>query len=278
MIPKINKYEFYLYSDFSDGDNPLNLIQLIAHSNEYVDNVILSPAEQKIFSKRIQLCEMLFEDEWTSRNGKIPFFFEFPERKDVEDYYKKLILFANEFQFESEIPNLKKTLEFYIENEAEIKELGENQEDDDWWDKTQALEDKYNAYYSQTLEIVANQIIKNPDNFCRDEQGNSINPNYTGKYKEYLKNGILKCEYSVVNGQILGEYTEYDNDGNKRKLSFKEGCFDEETIKSWHSNGQIEFEKINDSDYRYWYDNGQMEMERISDVVKKWNRNGEQIR
>lgn len=28
MIPQINKYDFYLYSDFRDGDNPFNLIQL----------------------------------------------------------------------------------------------------------------------------------------------------------------------------------------------------------------------------------------------------------
>ncbi|MCF8714515.1 hypothetical protein JM658_06685 [Joostella atrarenae] len=277
MIPKVNKYDFYLYSDFSNVDNPNNLLQLIAHSNEYFEDITLSSLEQEALSKRIELCQILFEDEWNSRNGKIQFFFEFSDKKIIEDYYKKLTLFANEFGFKSLIPNFQKTIKFYIENESEIRELSENQENDDWWDRLQKLQSEYNYYYSQAIEIVANNIIKKPNDFCRDENGDFIDSNFTGKLKHYLKTGILKYEYSIVKGQILGEFIEYDNNGNKRELSYKDGYYDKDSFKKWFENGQIEFEKINDSDYRYWFENGQIKTEKIGEIIRKWDINGKEI-
>ena len=275
MIPKINKYDFYLYRDFSNGDNYLNLIQLVAHSSEFLNEVILTPEEKEKLSKRIELCKILFEDEWESRNGKIQFFFDFNKESAIK-YYHNLIQLAKELQFQSEIPNLEKTLDFYIKNEIKIKRLQENQDDDDAWDEIQSLNREYEYPYSDLLNKLAIDFSINPDSFCRDMNGNSIDPNFTGKLKHY-EGDTIKYEYSVQKGQIFGEFMEYDNDGNKEELSFKEGYFDKEIIKSWFKNGQIEFEQLSNSGYRYWYDNGQKKMENINNIIKKWDKYVEEI-
>ena len=46
MIPKVERYYFYLYKDFRDGDNPLNFVQLIAHSDQFINDDNLTQ-EQK---------------------------------------------------------------------------------------------------------------------------------------------------------------------------------------------------------------------------------------
>ena len=278
MIPKIKKYYFYLYRDFSNGDNPLNLIQLIAESNESSESSELSIEEKVIFSNRKELCEILFEDEWNSRNGKIQFFIEQFSTNNIENYYKNIIELIGVLKLDFDVSNLKKTLEFYRGNEFKIKELSINQEDQDWREKTQVLETKYDYYYYfSLLEKLAIEISTKPYDYCRDENGEFLNPDFTGKLKHYSENGILKYEYSLVNGQVLGEFIEYNNDGNIRELSIKNGYFKKDSIKRWFRNGQIKFEKINDSDCRYWYDNGQLEVENIGGIVKKWNRSGEKI-
>lgn len=275
MIPQVNKYDFYLYSDFRDGDNPFNLNQLIAHAENFVDDDSLTWDERAMFVKRKELFEIVFEDEWSSRNGKVQFFFEFSDRESIENYYAKFVQLLKEFNLELYIPNLQKSLEFYREYETEIKHL-EKGEGDNWEKEIQSLEEKYKFHYSPSIEL-AKRFLENPNDYCRDENGEPIDPNFTGRLKHYLKNGILIHDYSVFQGQISGEFMDYDIQGNKSELSIKDGYVGRESIKRWFPNGQIEFEKINDSDCRYWYKNGQMKTERIGGVLKRWNADGQEV-
>ncbi|TCI92609.1 hypothetical protein [Tenacibaculum sp. M341] len=277
MIAKIDTYDFYLYSDFRNGSNPLNLIQLIAHAEDFTDDSLLSEEEKELYQKRNELCEIVFEDEWTSRNGKIQFLIEFSERKYVENYYNRFIKLLQMFGLDSEIANLRKTVDFYIKYEQKIKELEENEGNDDWWDEVQILEKEYTYHYSTTNNL-ANLIVENPEDYCRDEKGNIIEANFTGKKKRYLDNGVLSYEYTIVNGQILGDYISYYKNGLKKELLFVDGYFHKELIKKWFSNGQIAYEKIGDTDFKYWYENGQLQKQRIGDVIKKWDETGNEIK
>lgn len=274
MIPQINKYEFYLYRDFRDGDNPLNLVQLIAHADAFFEDENLSVTEQNLIAKRKELCSLFFEDTWSSRNGKVQFFFDFKGRKSVEDYYHKLIFFAGEFNLEHIIDNLRNSIEFYIEHEIEIKKLSKYE--GAWEEDVRNLENRY-TYHYPTMKELATRIIENPNDYCRDKNGESIDPNYTGKLKHYLKTGTLRHEYTLVNGQILGEFVDYDNDGNKKGIFYKDGYLKQESIKTWYPDGQIKFEKINDTDYKYWYKNGQLKVKSTGGELERWDEDGNEL-
>ena len=83
-----------------------------------------------------------------------------------------------------------------------------------------------------------------------DQNGISLERQFTGLVETYYANGNLQKKYSFVNGHINGECMEYDFDGSKRALYFYKSAREKELIREWYKSGQLKFEKAG-GDYKY---------------------------
>jgi hypothetical protein len=279
MIPKVKRFYYYYYSsDFKSSDNRHSFIQQIAHANEFHSDETMSEARLNMFKRNYQLCQLLFEDEWDSRNGVIRYFIKFRDYELFEAHLTTLSNLLADFNETDVIAATKRSLQYYSDNIDQIKFLKDTPDDHPEWEQTlELLESKFRSDYSGIgIERITKRILENPDDFCVDENGKSIEKQFTGVLQTYYSNGNVNKKYAFVNGKVNGECMQYDSDGSLRSVYFYKSFRENELIKKWFKSGQLEFEKVGD-EIRYWFDNGQLEVEIIGKNRKIWDESGNLI-
>lgn len=270
MIPKVNRYYFYLYRDFRDGDNPISFVQLIAHAEEFVNPVDISEDQKKRIEDNIKLCQLFYENAWSSRDG-IAYFVknEFANVESAIEYYNNLLEWAQKCRLYKIRDGINKIIDLVNEHFNTIKSLSWEQQNE--LDEINSLFFDYD-FRNEALKIIGQRILNNPVEFCRDENGEEIDLEFSGKLISYFGANIIDKEYTVLKGKILGECKNYFK-GQLQSIEIKDGSVNSDLIKNWHPNGQIQFEKSYNT-IRYWHSNGQLKLEKINGNTTIWDAEG----
>ena len=270
MIPKVNRYYFYLYRDYRDGDNPLSFVQLIAHAEEFVDLNDISVEQKDAIRSNIKLCQIFFENAWSSRDGLVYFIKnEFSSLDDTTKYYNNLLEWAKKYGLYKTIEKIEKLFPLINQHFTKIKSFNWEQHNEINKIGELFLDCDFN---SDVLKIILQKIINDPNSFCRDENGNEIDLEFSGTLKSFYGDSIIDKEYTVLKGKILGECKNYFK-GQLQSIVIQDGSINQDSIKRWHSNGQIEFEKSYNT-VRYWHKNGQLKLEKINGDTTVWDDQG----
>jgi hypothetical protein len=244
MIPKVNSFYYYYYSsDFNNPDNRHSFIQLIAQTEAFHIDETASQERLTMFTRNHQLCQLLFQSEWDSRNGDIRYLITFKDYEQLKAHLTILSDLLKDFNATDIIETINSSLQFYFEKQGQFKLLREIAEDDPEWEKVvEALESGYTFNYAgKGIERITNYILDNPDHFCVDQNGQPLEKQFTGQLETHYASGNLQKRYAFVNGRVYGECMEYDFDGNKQTQYFYKSFREKQLIRKWDKNGnQIE--------------------------------------
>lgn len=217
MVPKVNRFDFYAYETI-DG----KLIQLVGESADLFEPQFLSQEQILKIQKRANLCEILSSIEFRIDSyGLINFFVEYDDEFENFKRLKKLLF---EFNDSNAIAYIEKSLQFFENNYKEFEELKGHP--NNYEEKHKTLQSKldFNSPLHESTTIIDNAIRKNPDNFCFDESGQSIDPLFTGKLQRFYPNGNLKHEYHFVNGRAHGPGLNFNLEGKRNsEILFEKG-------------------------------------------------------
>lgn len=277
MIPKVERYYFYLYKDFRDGDNPLNFVQLIAHADKFINDDNLTQEQKSEIEENKRICSLFFEEAWNTRYGIVHYLInEFSDAEKSISYYKNLLHYSSTSFLKSISERIANIIKIIEDNKILVSTLEDNEKDDKEREK---LEQKFyeQKFSYSALKLIANKILDNPDKFCRDENGNRIDNNFSGRLERKSLNGTVLNNFEVNNGEILGECEYFYDNGMKKEIVFRDGYVKRDLLKKWYQNGQISYEKISETNFRYWYENGQVKLERSGNDLKKWDEFGNRI-
>lgn len=198
-----------------------------------------------MFKRNHRLCQLLFQDEWRSRNGVIRFFTSFKDYDHLETHLTILRDLLADFKLVEIIALIDDNLEFYSGNQSQFKFLRETPEDHPEWNNVlEVLESAYTFYYADKgIESITKIIVRDPGNFCVDQNGKALEKSFTGQLEAFYTNGNLQKKYSFVDGKVKGECMEYDFNGNKRRLYIYDTAAKRVLIKEWSRDGQLTYEK-----------------------------------
>ena len=218
MVPKVNKFDFYYYETI-DG----TIVQLVGQSADRFIPDFLSEKEIEEIQRRAQLCEILTRIEFTMNSyGLVNFFVEYYQ--DIEDL-KKLMDLLQEYNDQKTIDRIKESFKFYEEHLPIIESMRSSPHYDDEYDKKyESLNKKIERdnILSDCTVLMDAEIRKNPNHFCFDEDGQPIDPLFTGTLKRFYPNGNIHMEYSFLNGRVHGEAMNYNFHGKKQRLDVYE--------------------------------------------------------
>jgi len=182
---------------------------------------------------------------------------------------------------------------------------------DDFGEKLEELdEDIYQGVsgkgdFEDCIYAAACDIRCYPDKYCRDENGQKINPNYTGFISYKKMDGNLLAEYNIKDGKSNGLCLDYNvHSQEKEKLSFYHKGKLLEVLKEWDSKGNLKYERTHDKEIKYkngnlylvknfkndlqtcYYENGKKKYEASNldylgysrpKIIKKWDEKGNLI-
>lgn len=174
MRPKIKK------EDFLNADDKW-LIQLIGQTTDIETNQNITNQKKELYYKRIQLCNLIIQIEFTIESyGQINFFIDYSHEIPDLIELKKLL---SEFNEHDTINAIDKTLLFYDNNKKEFDYLTNDVEPTDYDLRHGQLEKKYHDLektkdggwfhipLSEPIENLAKYIRLNPNEFLVDENG-----------------------------------------------------------------------------------------------------------
>ncbi|QCE43036.1 hypothetical protein [Psychroserpens sp. NJDZ02] len=296
MISKINKFLFYTL------DNA-NLIQHIGESREKCIDSQLDENENRKFEKKTQaLFDLINFDFQLEEYGKANWFIESSyEDCDMENL-KSYLLSINQTETVNSITSFYK---FYKKNIKDFEYLKPYPKD--FEKKFDELTSKMESEgiiickLNESIDVVADTIRRNPNNYCRDENGQYLERFFNGFLGYKANNGNLFKEYNFFLGKPHGLCLDYDiHTQNKKKLSvFNKGEL-VITLKQWDYDGALKYERTFDNekiwnkgnisivkDFRNdlmtnYYDNGNKRYEATNlhdtnKILRKWDENGNMI-
>lgn len=249
MIPKVDKFEFYCSTDSS-------LLQLIGNSTENCDTRLVNKENKE----KMQQAKYFFFDlvnfEFRVDNYGLPNWFI--EKSFEECNINNIIKFLKLFNLNTTVDYINQFYTFYDENKEDFTYLSTYP--DDFSEKLDELDEKIKnkkinliSSLIDSIEFIGKEIRNNPSKYCRDENGEILDPNYTGFLNQETKGKICK-EYNFLDGRMHGLCLDYDFFREKReKLSFFYRGKLVEILKRWDSEGNLSFEKLHDREKR-WID------------------------
>ncbi|WP_299108062.1 hypothetical protein [uncultured Tenacibaculum sp.] len=178
MRPKIKK------EDFLNADDEW-LVQLIGQTTDVEINPNITNQKKDLYYKRIQLCNLIIQIEFTIESyGQINFFIDYSH--EIPDLIElKELLY--EFNEREAVDAIDKTLLFYHNNKKEFDYLTNAIEPANYDLRHKQLEEKYYdlentnngvAFYiplCEPIENLAKYIRLNPNEFLVDENGVEYN-------------------------------------------------------------------------------------------------------
>jgi len=249
MIPKINKFLFYTSSDSG-------LVQQIGETQEVFLDASLSEKDQQIFKNRQQaLFDLIMFDFQLEEYGRANWFID-NSYEDCE--MNNLISFLRTFNQLNTIKTIHRLYDFYKENKNRFDYL--KPYPDDANEKRQELEEEmisekihFNCL-DESIKVVAQDIRKNPDKYCRDEKGQRISTHFTGFLDYKRKDGNIFKAYNFLQGKAHGLCLDFNvHTQNKEKLSFFNKGELIQTLKKWDYKGNLAYEKTYDIE-KEWRD------------------------
>ncbi len=230
MVPKVNKFDFYSYETVGG-----KIIQLVGESTDRFKPAFLTEEQILKIRNRAKLCEILSSIEFRIDSyGLINFFVEHDDEIENFKLLKELLI---EFNDSNSIEFIEKSLLFLLENKDLINELKSNPDDSEL--RYKELESRIsfrNTLYESTV-LIDNEIRNKPNDFCFDEFGSAIDPNFSGKLQRFYPSGRLKHEYKIANGRVHGEGIDYDFEGRKEKEILFNNGKKIRVLRSWDKNG-----------------------------------------
>ncbi|MDF1697583.1 MAG: hypothetical protein P1U56_17190 [Saprospiraceae bacterium] len=232
-VPKVNKVDFYTFETIG-GKIP----QLVAESNHTFTPNSLSLLEITSIIRRRKLCELLLSIEFTIDSyGLINYYCDASPDELVRFQHLQLLL--NEYNDKEAIEFIQNTMDFYKKHEKELEFIRTGQTvNENLYEELEAKIDFVNPLYNSTVKLDA-EIRKQPDDFCFDENGESIDPNYTGVLHKKHTDGTIEIEYHIKNGHVNGECMEYYPDGKHKKLVLFEHGNQRKVLKRWNAQGEL---------------------------------------
>ena len=256
MIPKISKFYYYYYSD-----DPHSLIQLIAETNDYHSDSNISASKLRTLQKQQAYCNLLNTIEFTIESYcYINFFANY---EDLVESLPFLCDLLKEFGHFDIVENIHRAIGFHKENLKQFQFLQSSSD----YDKNEIIYEKLDSKFDSDFNLskailhLSEQIKGNPNDFCLDENGETLEKEFTGLLETYYENKNLQKKYSFYKGKVYGECLDFDFDGNKRCLYFVKSVNSKDRIKEWYKNGNLKYEKYSENSYKYWHENGNIHIE-----------------
>lgn len=296
MIPKISLYEFFdTYNGATGGYEEHTVVfNQIAQTTDYHTPKTYTPEQKKRFEIQKELFEIIARLEFTLYSyGYVNFF----------SYYKEYL---------NELPRLCELLKLYFGKEEFIEEPINGMQQGILFskknkEKLMILDDYDHPKYEETYEELESIIdfdfglseimyevyelfLENPDHYCLDENGNSINPEYSGEIITHCRHDGHKTVSTLKNGRFNGEVIIYFPGNEKiREIKYRSNnyLFD---VKKWYENGNLKQETTNylpNTDYarkptpknsKCWYESGAIAHEYTEEYKINWHENGQKIR
>ena len=293
MIPKISLYNFFEWTNGATGgvDAHSALFSEIAQAPDF--HISAELPNSKKFEIQKELFELMDRIEFTLYSyGYLNFFANY--QKDVEALPKLRELLDAYFEdkdiIEDAMDDLEAGISFYHKNKKGLALLADYEDPayQETYDRLEAEID-FDFGLNNIMFEVFELILENPDNFCLDEHGNSIDPQYTGKIDTYSKYDGSKTIYNLKDGKFHGEVVKYFPDNKTIQEIFIKKTHNQgvdKKIKEWHLNGQLKYELIGyqpGSDYntafhlkdsKGWYEDGKIEHESKDGIYTTWYQNG----
>lgn len=300
MIPKIELYNFFLCRNGAYGSEyHTAMLNEIAQTKDFFESKLLSNKEKRKFEIQNELFPLMSEIDFTlSEYSFVEFFSIYNTNVPnlsrlavlIEEYFEDSFFVDMKEIISDSIEGINLGIEFYENYINEIKLL--NDWDDPEYDKKREfLESKLNFSFNldEVMYNLYELIIETPDFFCVDEDGKSIDPEYTGKITFQNKIDGIKTIYNLEKGEFKGEAVQFFKDSKTiHKVFIKQvgAGMSNNLIKEWHPNGQLKYEAIGylpELDYnsrafprlsKGWHENGEKEHESTEDTYISWYKNG----
>lgn len=286
MIPKVSAYWFFKWKN---DENYSALISLLVDANDHLAGTSFSKEKNLKFALQKELFDLISRINFTI------------------DSYGYLNFFTQYESEVAEVPRICELLDLFFDDKALVTKSIDGMNSafkfcNDYSEELKILDDYDHPKYEETYNFlgskidfeidfhipeIAKLILNNPDDFCVDENGNPINPNYTGII-DTKANGHREI-ITLKDGILKGEATTYYSDGKTRKIvRYNDGRYSFR-VKTWYKSGKLKSEALNykmdfdysrrffPDDYRVWYENGHVHAERIGGVFKKWEEDGTRI-
>lgn len=235
FVPKVNKFDFYFYETIGG-----NIIQLVGEAKETFVPKHLSILQVAKIIKRAKLCELLSSIEFTIDSyGLINYYVDTsPDELVRFEYLKNLLA---EYEDDEGIEFIQKSLDFFSRYEDELEDLASKKEPEAFHTRHEELEaliDFSMGLHRSVLKL-DQEIRKKPDDFCFDELGQPIDPNFEGPLTQFYPNGKIAKEYHFRAGRAHGEGMEYNLDGTKSRLALFDQGQMKKVLKSWDKHGNL---------------------------------------
>ena len=175
MRPIIDRQAFV---NATDDD----LVKMIAEPSDLNDDQLLNDAKGELILRRLDICTLFNSIEFTIESyGTINFLIDYAS--EIPDLLR-LAELVKEFEMSDIVDAVQKTMAFYTQNEERIAYLRGCPEDYD--EKQQQLHEEYislekpqrGVWYHIPLHYgiqrLAKYIRQNPDEFCLDQNGQSL--------------------------------------------------------------------------------------------------------
>lgn len=260
--PKINPIDYYTLKDIYF----LHLI--VSQTPRSISSVKINLKDAKQLNSNQKSVYLL----WLFMNqidyGLIEFF-----NSEYKDILPRTIAGLNFINAPASMKNyLERLNNYYLNNK---KNIPKSQNDvkpynlgADWDPAYKVIYDlerfrqEYYLISDETLKFIEELIRKNPKDFCVMESREEFDENYTGEFKNYGKDSVIKESLTVVNGIPEGLHKLYYDNGQLREINnYRQGSL----IKDrdlWYENGniQIKIRVINGIEETiYYYSNGNID-------------------
>jgi antitoxin component YwqK of YwqJK toxin-antitoxin module len=148
-------------------------------------------------------------------------------------------------------------------DEITIKTLiNEIEKNESWEELKEVIAD--NIYYYSLIDILV------PDGYYKTNrcEFTIVNGRLNGEYKEYYPDGQLYAHCTFKNGKVHGEYRSWWLNGKPAEHSYNNNGKLEGEYKEWYKNGKLFqhcFYKNDelDGEFKRYYMNGKLELHRI---------------
>ena len=294
LRPRINKSDFFQKNDFELGWLLLEPIS-IAESREQEPELAarLSPGQKALYF-------WWYLDGQVTNGGFIQFYFN-----GYGIYIPPIVKGLEQIGDEEMVKLVKEAHRYYVSKKKLIDKQRKKGDWGDLYDRLEAFSDFDDEYYDlnkKTIRLIEKYARQHPGEFCVDEDGNVFDANFSGKLVSKYANGKPKEEFELLNGALHGEYKSYFEDGkiqflntyiNGEQLGEQSEWYEKGTPKSkiiidpetkgrtkefYHDNGLIskyfqtnsEDEKI--GEYKEWFPNGQLKEQ--ATYVNNYTRTG----